>query len=129
MEKLNLTPNAYLLHMYLLEYCVGEQNARHAKQICKDLHISPRYLRTLRASINSERSDIHRKALTSSKGYYVATNDENLQDQYKSVGFKKFYEGLFLMKEGLRLVKHSDHDGQMILKLTKHTKEVLEIGA
>ena len=78
-----LTPEAYRMHEFLLEYCVGEDNAMHALELGAWIGLSSksaqRQVRKLREEINSNVSEIQRKVLTSDKGYYVACAEEAIE--------------------------------------------------
>ena len=127
-----LTPEAYRMHEFLLEYCVGEDNAMHALELGAWIGLSSksaqRQVRKLREEINSKVSEIQRKVLTSDKGYYVACAEEAM-NQYEEVAWRKIRSGVAQIIEGRNLLEHAKMDGQMRLKLTEYMKEFIEIGA
>lgn len=130
MEVKKLSPNAYRLHDLLKEMCLGEQNAFSADQIVQWLGLeSTRELRKLRAEINSNTSELHKKCLTSSKGYFIASadNPHEAHKQYKKVAWRKIKAGLSMLNEGKQLLEQLGLDEQTRLNLTGSMKEIVEI--
>lgn len=132
MEVKRLSPQAYEMHNFMLERCVGEINAMSAADLCFWLSINDtRTLRYLRAEINAKDSPIQRKILTSKNGYYIAlaVDSEDARNQYRKVGWRKIKQGVKYILEGKGLLEHADLDGQTRLQLTEYMKPIVEIAS
>jgi len=130
MEVKRLSPQAYELHKFLLSRCEGKENSMLAKDVCFWMGLKDtRTLRKLREEINSNKSEIQRKVLTSNKGYYIATafTSEEAKQQYIKVAWRKIHSGIAQIREGQQLLKQAGLDGQTKLNLGGYEKEIVEI--
>jgi hypothetical protein len=128
MEIKRLSPMAYRLHDFVLQNCLGEANAMKAQELAFTMGLnSTRELRSLRAEVNSAISELHKRILTTNKGYFIAAADDATKayDQYREAAWRKIKTGVSLIQEGKRLLAAINEDGQVPLEIGKLTpKEV-----
>jgi ElaB/YqjD/DUF883 family membrane-anchored ribosome-binding protein len=128
MEIKRLSPMAYRLHDFVLQNCLGEANAMKAQELAFTMGLSStRELRALRAEVNSAISELHKRILTTNKGYFIAAADDATKayDQYREAAWRKIKTGVSLIQEGKRLLAAINEDGQVPLEIGKLTpKEV-----
>ena len=129
MEIKKLSPMAYRLHDFMLANCIGETNAMKAQELVFMLGLSgSRELRLLRAEVNSGISELHKRILTTNKGYFIASADNATKayDQYREAAWRKIRSGVSLIQEGKRLLAAINEDGQVPIQVGGNptTKEV-----
>lgn len=130
MEIKKLSPQAYQLHNFVENNCIGEENAMQADVLCFTLGLeNTRQLRKLRAEVNGPLAEFHKRILTSSKGYYVATGKDPLDahKQYRQVAWRKIRQGLKLLNEGKILLQSINEDQSIRFNIGGHQKEIVEI--